>query len=299
MGQVDSCYLEDQVARSLRGIGVRRILIAQSHATIENITNRGPRESPRLVADVAEHRWLTPIHIAMGLFSSVIHIRDANAEAACEALCETVPAWKFRLSEHRSATAAPRDPSADGLLYIVSPLRGSWSTILQGHFAVQDAPWLPDLARSLSNLLATYTLALMVHDDDVLYYNLCRAGIDLDGYNSNPQYFETERLSEDSIVEQRHDPTPFVPLLPEGVNLANLQSILERGWWSAYDDGRVDTDGVQPDDEPGFVFEGERMIEIGNLLHLHGRTDGYPFAGWADDQSIEWRDCHELRFERA
>src|SRR2546426_4937288 len=117
----------------------------------------------------------------MGLFSSVVHVRDAGAEAVRKALTDVVPSWKFGPSEQRAITGAPRNAPADSLLYIVSPLQGSWSTVLEGHFAVQNAPWLSDLARSLSAALATYTLGLMVHDDDVLYYNLCREGSDLDG----------------------------------------------------------------------------------------------------------------------
>jgi hypothetical protein len=235
----------------------------------------------------------------MGLFSSVIHLKDVRAEAACGAVVDLAPAWKFRFSEQCAMTRAPQRPPAEGLLYIVSPLQGSWSTVLEGHFAVRTAPWLPDFAKSLSAALATSTLALMVHDDDVLYYNLFREGAPLDCYNSNPQYFETARLSRDSIEEHRHDPHPFAPLLPEGVRITQLQAILDHGWWAACKGGRLDEDGLQPADEPGFVFEGERMIAIGNLLRLHGRNDGYPFAGWADDPSIEWAKFHEIRFQRA
>jgi hypothetical protein len=184
-------------------------------------------------------------------------------------------------------------------LYFVSPLRGSWTAILEGHFAVRNAPWLSDLAKSLSSALATHTLALMVHDDDVLYYNLFSKGMDLDGYNSNPQYFERARLTEQAVAQQRHDPRPFGLLLPDGVNLSCPQAVLDRGWWSAYQAGRLDADGVQPHDEPRFVFEGERMIAIGNLLQLHGSSEGYPFAGWADNPNIEWRAFQDLRFERA
>jgi len=237
--------------------------------------------------------------VDMGLFSSVIHVRDATQDAVCQAVTEIIPNWKFNLTEHRAMTGPSRDAAGGGLLYYVSPLRGSWSTILEGHFAVQNAPPLSEVARSLSAALATYTLSLMVHDDDVLYYNLFRKGVELDGYNSNPQYFEKERISDDSIAEQRHDPRPFSPLLPDGIRLVQLQSILDLGWWSACNTGRLDADGVQPDDEPGFVFEGERMIAIGNLLRLHGENYYYPFAGWADDPNIEWRLFHELRFHHS
>lgn len=235
----------------------------------------------------------------MGLFSSVIHVRNGNADSVSAALGKVVPNWKFSLSKQRATLGRPEHSPEGTLQYLVSPLQGRWSTILESHGFVENGPWLPELAKSLSAVLKTHTLALMVHDDDVLFYNLCLNGNDLDGYNSNPQYFEAARLPDIKIIEQRHDPQPFCDLIPDGTNLSEFQEILNRGWWSAYSGGRLDSDGVTRDDEPRFVFEGERMIAIGNLLQLHGRNEGYPFTGWADDPSIEWNKFHELQFQRA
>jgi hypothetical protein len=236
--------------------------------------------------------------IAVGLFSSVIHVREASADSVCEALSDTVPRWNFRLSGQQNLAGNPQSAPREGLLYLVSPLQGYWTVILEGHFAVKNGPWLSDLAKSLSAVLATYTLALMVHDDDVLFYNLCQEGEDLDGYNSNPQYFERAKLSERAVAEQRHDPRPFEALLPRGVGLVQLREVLDRGWWSACNGGRLDADGVQPTDEPGFASEGERMIAMGNLLQLHGTGGGYPYASWASaNANINWRAFQELRFE--
>jgi hypothetical protein len=234
----------------------------------------------------------------MGLFSSVIHVRNANANSVCEVLTTAVPNWSFKLSKQRALVGRYEYGPEGALQYLVSPLQGRWSTILESHGYIENGPWLPELAKSLSAALQTHTLALMVHDDDVLFFNLCLNGDDLDGYNSNPQYFEAERLPDVRVLEQRHDPQPFLELLPDGVSLEEFQEILDRGWWSAYNGGRLDTDGVMSCDEPGFVFEGERMIAIGNLLQLHGQNKGYPFAGWADDKSIEWSTFHELHFQR-
>src|SRR6185436_17681173 len=98
--------------------------------------------------------------------------------------------------------------------------------------------------------------ALTVHDDDVFFYNLCYDGADLDGYNSNPQYFEIKRVPDDTIRKQLHDPRAFAPLLPEGADLPVLEELLDRGWWSAWKGNRLDSDGLPPHDEPGFIFEG-------------------------------------------
>ena len=234
----------------------------------------------------------------MGLFSSVIHVRGANQEAVCKALIDVLPKWNFRFSEEQPVSRILQPGTGEDVRYLVSPLLGSWSTIIQDRFAGSAVPCLTELAERLSAALGTYTLALMVHDDDVLYYNLCGNGADLDGYNSNPQYFETSRLSEDSIAEQRHGPLAFAPLLPDRVSLIQLENILDRGWWSAWKNGRLDADGIEQEDEQQFVSEEERMIAIGNLLQLHGESDGYPFASYADDSSIVWKQFRDLRFRQ-
>lgn len=218
--------------------------------------------------------------------------------AVLEALKRCVAKWEF--SEVATGAISGGRPTAaeDCLLYLISPRLGGWTTIVEAHFSINGAPWLPELALDLSNDLKTHALTLMVHDDDVFFYNLCHNGADLDGYNSCPQYFEQERLSDAKVLEQRHDCVPFASLLPEGVSLSQLEEILKRGWWAAYLGGRLDDDGVISADEPSYVFEGERMTDIGNLLQLHGGTSGYPFAGWAHDPNINWSSFVALNCQR-
>jgi hypothetical protein len=225
----------------------------------------------------------------MGLFSSIIHVRASDLGVVCDALKECVQEWGYSAGVAFAPSGPPRDPRDETLLYLISPLLGDWTTIIESHFAVKEAPWLAELALRLSGFLNTYLLAIMVHDDDVLYYNLSLNGEDLDGYNSCPQYFERERLTDALIIEQRHECSPFVPILPANVPISRLESILNRGWWAAYLDGRLDADGVISGDEPNYSFEGERMIAIGNSLQLHGSNSGYPFADWFSQTSIDWR----------
>jgi hypothetical protein len=139
----------------------------------------------------------------------------------------------------------------------------------------------------------------MVHDDDVLTYNLDLNGRSLDGYNSNPQYFEQSRLPESRVEEQRHTPEVFLPLLPSGVTLGELTGLLNRGWWAAHDAGSLDEDGVPEDEDEGFVFEGERLEALGNLLRLHGSNAGYPYAAWADAGSSAWAGFVLASYARA
>jgi hypothetical protein len=138
----------------------------------------------------------------------------------------------------------------------------------------------------------------MVHDDDLFFYNLERNGQSLGGYNSCPQYFEQERLSDARIEEQRHNPAPFQQLLPAGRTLDELCSLLNRGWWRAHDSGALDENGVMQGSDDGYVFEGERMTAFGTLLQLHGNEGEYPYAAWGESDEIPWAEFVALRYRR-
>src|SRR5262245_53094651 len=215
----------------------------------------------------------------MGLFSSVLHVRDAPRERALLALdailrdagfsrAETLPVpakGPYALPNHSESVSA-------GPCYLVSPAQGRWLTIIEAHFAIHriSVPHLSHVGNRLSAALSCYSLALIVHDDDLFFYNLDHDGKSLDGYNSCPQYFEQRRLPDAKIGEQRHSPEAFQPILPPGRSVAELRALLNRGWWNAYASGNLDENGVPHSNEDGFVFEGERMTAFGTLLQLHG-----------------------------
>jgi hypothetical protein len=239
----------------------------------------------------------------MGLFSSVLHLRDTPRETLLPALdailsdagfsrVKTMPIpgqGPYTIPNHDRAIS-------EGPYYLVSPLHGRWLTVIEAHFALDGAPYLADLGNRLSATLSCYALALVVHDDDLFFYNLDRDGRSLDGYNSCPQYFEREPLRDAQIVQQRHDPERFRPLLPVGRSLEELQSLLNRGWWNAYDSGNLDKNRVVRAGHDGFVCEGERMTAFGTLLQLHGNQDEYPYAAWGVSTGIAWPEFVALRY---
>src|SRR5262245_419715 len=243
----------------------------------------------------------------MGLFSSVLHVRDKQREDVLPALgailrdagfsrAETLPIsaeGPFALPDHDKAVAA-------GPYYLVSPLKGRWLTVIEAHFALhsQGVPHLSDLGNRLSATLSCYCLALVVHDDDLFFYNLDRDGKSLDGYNSCPRYFEQERLPDAQIEEQRHAPEPFQPLLPSGHLLDEVRTLLSRGWWNAFDSGTLDETGVVRDDEEGFVFEGDRMTAFGTMLELHGDQGEYPYSAWGEAVGIAWPEFIAVRYRK-
>ena len=126
----------------------------------------------------------------MGLFSSILHLRDVPRDRLIPALDKVlrkasfepagvvaVPAGgPYSIPDHNSAAAA-------GPCYIVSALKGHWITIIE----VREGPQLPEIGRSLSLELSSYTLTIMVHDEDLFFYYLYRDGKSLDGYNSCPK----------------------------------------------------------------------------------------------------------------
>lgn len=243
----------------------------------------------------------------MGLFSSVIHVRDKSRDAVIPAIDAILNAAGFARAETLPVTAEGPHALVNhyasvsaGPYYLVSPLNGRWLTVVEAHFALhsQGVPDVSDLSSCLSEALSCYALALVVHDDDLFFYNLDREGKPLDGYNSCPQYFEQERLPDARIEEQRHTPEPFQPLLPSGRFLDEFRALLNHGWWNAYNSGALDENGVVQNDDGGFVFEGERMTAFGTLLQLHGTQGEYPYAAWGEGTGIAWPEFLALRYRR-
>jgi hypothetical protein len=231
----------------------------------------------------------------MGLFSNVLHVHDVDRDRLIPALDSALAKAGFA-PDRQSSVSYERFEEvicSDRPQYLISSLHGRWLTIIES----QPAVHLAELGKQMSDLLNTYALALVVHDDDLFFYNLEHEGISLDGYNSCPQYFENERIGEKEIEEQRHLVTPLEPLLPPNMSLADLQSLLNRGWWNSHDQGSLDENGVAHDDD-GFVFEGERMTEFGSLLQLHGHEGTYPYAAWYQSKAVHWQEFLAVQYRQ-
>ena len=123
----------------------------------------------------------------------------------------------------------------------------------------------------------------------------------IDGYSSNPQYFENERISETVVASQRHNPARFGPVLPPGKTVDDMLSILNAGWWQAHDQGRLDAHGVMTEGDVNvcpYALERDRMISLGTFLELGGPTVEYPFADWHGSRRIDWSQYTFLQYGR-
>jgi hypothetical protein len=166
----------------------------------------------------------------MGLFSSVLHLRNIGRDRLVPALDAVLEDACFVREDLGTVPAGGPHmlPEHDGPCYVASPLSGRWITLIETSLGVPNAPYLAELGTRLSSALSCYALALVVHDDDLFLYNLDYKGDALDGYNSFPQYFEEQRMAEADIEGQRHAPEPFAALLPSCRTLDELRSLLDR-----------------------------------------------------------------------
>jgi hypothetical protein len=67
---------------------------------------------------------------------------------------------------------------------------GSRVVVAEQGFDRQNLHWMNTFTGELSNALQCAALALMVHDDDILYFELMERGQTIDRYDSCPGYFE-------------------------------------------------------------------------------------------------------------
>jgi hypothetical protein len=228
----------------------------------------------------------------MGLFSSVIHIKDVNQQDVIKAFKTILERIGFKcILDKVSLTGGPNVTSDTS--YAISKKLGRWVTVIE----LNNGPWLADIAQGLSEVLSTWSLTLFLHDGDVFSYSLSNAGTLKDEYNSNPMYFE-DNFSENHIKKLRHDPNQLIECLPREVGIEQVATLLNKGWWDAYLHGRLDEDGLEIDDDD-YVDEEERMTDFGILLQLSGSEIEYPFTAWGDNNKIKWADFQALVFEKS
>lgn len=230
----------------------------------------------------------------MGQTVALIHLYRVEQPPALKALDQALASeWKYRRQEilpvpQTGPRDLPRkpDPGPGAACYLVGPCRGDWLTVIQAFEDREDAPFLADVSNRLSERLQAHTLALLLHDSMVCFYNLDYRGTPRDGYNSNPQFFADARLTDEEVLRQRHQPKAFTPVLPKDVKIDKLINLLNAGWWRAYDAKELDETG-EPTNEEALVDEEERATALGNLLRLNGPA-GYPFTRWRASSAVEW-----------
>ena len=241
----------------------------------------------------------------MGLFSTVLHIYKRSQ-------ADTVNELVKELQENRELTKFSKldiDNSNienviqeyvyenDGVYYLVTPQIGNWTTIIEINVKLDNPFYLYELTNSMSKRLMTHALSFHLHDDDILLYNLDNEGKSSDGYNSNYQYFLTEPADREEVISQRHIPEIFTELLPKTKTSEQLNSILNEGYWNAFDNNDLDEDGI-PNDDKYFIDEQDRFERVGKYLEIYSKED-YPFADWFSNLTkLNLTDSYLLKSSR-
>jgi hypothetical protein len=233
---------------------------------------------------------------------ALLHLHQVSQPAVAKALDQALGEWKYQRKALVNLSEAgpgkvdrPLDPGLGHLAYLLSPRQGNWTTLVQPFEDRDDAPFLADLSNRLSNLLQTHSLAILLHEGDVLFYNLDYRGTPRDGYTSNPQYFADQRLADPDVIRQRHMPKAFTPLLPKTIKMDKFQQLLDAGWWHAFDTRQLDDTGDLLH-EDALVDEEERLTALGGMLQLNGPA-GYPYVRWRTSTAIHWKGWQALYYQ--
>ena len=140
----------------------------------------------------------------------------------------------------------------NGRAAYVSKSERSFTTVLDEACESQDGEALAALGASLSEQFKCPVLAVLNHDDDILYFELYENGDQSDEYNSNPAYFNDE--AEDDA--------------PSGGSAARLASA-----FGATDSGSVETVLRKSD----YVFATERHQHLAAALGIPEYSVGIGF----------------------
>ena len=130
----------------------------------------------------------------------------------------------------------------------------------------QDTQILSDLAKVLSSSLNSTILAVLNHDDDVLWYRLYVGGFLQDEYDSAPGYFEGAEPSAPTTGDAQKLCTAF-----ESSAIASVEEILRK---SAFE-------------KDGYAFQFQRHADLVGALGISPFGVGTAYASFDDDELPE------------
>jgi hypothetical protein len=233
---------------------------------------------------------------------ALIHLHRVETTAVRKGLDHALKEWKYSSAD---VIPVPTDGplaleklaklKSNQICYLIGPRREQWTTVIQAFEDREHTPFLADLSNRLSERLQTHSLAVLLHEGMVLFYNLDYRGTPRDGYTSHPTFLTDKKLSDAEILKERHQPKAFTPLLPKGTRIEIIGELLNAGWWHAYDSKQLDETG-EPQHYDALIEEVERLSKFGGLLQLNGKA-GYPFAHWQTTKLVDWTEFIAVFYE--
>ena len=144
----------------------------------------------------------------------------------------------------------------------VSKTERSYTTILDAACELQSGEELADLGMRLSAHFKCPVLAVLNHDDDILYFELYENGEKTDEYNSSPAYFSEE-------VDASNEPI--------GGNATRLAAVFEAN-------DATSIEGILRKSGGDYVFQTDRHRDLAAALGLPAFAVGigYTYAEAGD-----------------
>ena len=140
----------------------------------------------------------------------------------------------------------------------VSKCDGGLSVVLDAECEDQDGEVLAGLASQISKEFDCHVLAVLNHDDDVLYFELYENGSKIDEYNSSPTFFDESADSDQ----------------PLGGNVSQLCKV-----FGAADEAKVEA-ALRGDYV--FAFERHRELAVALGLPMYSVGLGYNYVNEGD-----------------
>ena len=157
---------------------------------------------------------------------------------------------------------------------IVTPQQDGCVVVFDEQSDDQDTAVITDVARHLSGELRCPVLAVLNHDDDILWYQLHLSGTLADEYDSCPSYFDPEaEPSGPAGGDAQKLCTAF-----GSPNVTEVERILRK---SAFD-------------EDGYAFAVERHTELARALGLPGFAVGGGYSYVSDGEVPEGLSDEDL-----
>lgn len=135
-----------------------------------------------------------------------------------------------------------------GRAAIVTPQRDGCVVVFDEQSDEQDMEVISELAGNLSAELRCPVLAVLNHDDDILWYQLYMSGELADEYDSSPSYFDPEAEPSDPAGGDAQKLCAAFA----STNVADVEAILRKSSF----------------DEDGYAFAVERHAELAEALVL-------------------------------
>jgi hypothetical protein len=162
----------------------------------------------------------------------------------------------------RGVDQAAAAEALKGKKTFVSPMHNGCIVVSEEDSDTQDQEVIAKLAVHLSSSLHCAVLALLIHDDDILWYQLYENGALRDQYDSTPGYFDFSGNSSD--------------LPPAGGDALKLCSAFGSGDPSAIE-------GILREPFGGkYVFAGDRHADLIQQLNLPKFAVGFSYRGTAE-----------------